>query len=539
MKEDDDLQVWAEEGASDEALFLSDGDLKARLDYLEKRLSRLELALDGAGVGYWDHDFRSGRVVRNKIWYEMLGYSEEDISSSVDGWKNLVHPEDLPLVEKVAREHEQGKIPLFKVEHRMKTKDGGWKWVMNWGRVVERDSRGNPVRATGIHLDITELKLLEEELSKTEKIETIGILAGGIAHDFNNLLTTIMGNATLLRFEKNLSMEAFRKLEEIEKAVEKAKKLTYQLLTFSRGGEPVCEVASIEEILSDSIDLSLRGSSAKCEMELAPDVWNVEVDANQIGQVFNNLLLNATQAMPEGGVIRIRCRNVTVHSGDKIPLRSGDYVLVEISDEGVGIPQKILGKIFDPFFTTKKSGTGLGLTIAYSITKKHNGYIEVESKENIGTVFRVYLPGSKKKVKRRDDTPGVVEQKLCSRVLIMDDENSIRRLLSDLLSRLGCEVSSVSNSEEAIKVFKEHIEKDRPFDLAILDLTIPGDPGGKYVVEKLKEIDPEVRAIVSSGYSNDDAMSDFKSYGFDGRLNKPFKLGEVYEVVADVLNCRK
>jgi len=527
---------WLSETDSLGAYSQDEGLLLERITRLQNQLNRLELALEGAGVGYWDHDFITGSVVRNRIWYEMLGFSEDDVNANIAGWKSLIHPDDLPMVEKAAREHEEGKTPFFKVEHRMRTKDGGWKWIVNWGRIVKRDHEGKPVRATGIHLDITELKLMEEELARRDRLETIGLLAGGIAHDFNNLLTIILGNVALLRFEDSLSEGATKSIEEIEGAVENAKKLTKQLLTFARGGKPIRKVVSVEEILRESVGLALRGSNVKCEIEIASDVNAIDADPDQIGQVFNNLLLNAVQAMPDGGIVRVYCRNIHVNSGMKLPLKFGDYVVVEVSDSGVGIPESDLKRIFDPFFSTKKNGTGLGLTIAYSITKKHNGIIEVNSKEGKGATFRVYLPASKTRPHLQGEiiTPRK-EEKLNKRVLVMDDEESIRKIVTKALSRIGCEVVAVANSDEALDEFKKGIMKGRPFDIVILDLTIPGDRGGKYVIAEISKIPSSTRSIVTSGYSGDAVISDFAGFGFNGRLVKPFTIQELYNVVFDVI----
>jgi len=514
----------------------NEGLLLERVDRLKNQLNRLELALEGAGVGYWDHDFVTVSVVRNRIWYEILGFSEEDIDANIAGWKSLIHPDDLPMVEKAAREHEEGKTPFFKVEHRMRTKDGGWKWIVNWGRIVKRDHEGKPLRATGIHLDITELKLMEEELARRDRLETIGLLAGGIAHDFNNLLTIILGNVALLRFEDSLSEGATKSIEEIERAVENAKKLTKQILTFARGGKPIRKIVSVEEILRESIGLALRGSNVKCEIEIAPDVHKIDADPDQIGQVFNNLLLNAMQAMPDGGIVRVFCRNFHVNSGMKLPLKLGDYVVVEISDSGVGIPESDLKRIFDPFFSTKKNGTGLGLTTAYSITKKHNGIIEVSSKEGGGATFRVYLPASGNRPKLEGEIKRSREERMLNkRVLVMDDEESIREIVAKALSRIGCEVVTVANSDEALDEFRKGIMESRPFDIVILDLTIPGDRGGKYVIAEISKIPSSTRSIVTSGYSGDAVISDFAGFGFDGRLVKPFTIQELYSVVFDVV----
>jgi PAS domain S-box-containing protein len=391
--------------------------------------------------------------------------------------------------------------------------------------------------------DITEHKRMEEELLKVQKLESMGILAGGIAHDFNNLLTGILGNVSLIRMymdpEDN---KTYNRLSEAEKACLRAQDLTQQLLTFSKGGAPVKRVISIEELIKDSATFAVSGSDVRCEFYISEDLWMVEVDEGQISQVINNVVINADQAMPEGGVIRLKAKNINrgeliAHSsyeGDGLPLKGERYVKVTIEDEGIGIPKEHLTKIFDPYFTTKQRGSGLGLAAAYSIIKKHDGYIAVESKLEVGTKFYIYLPASDKEMLVRESIGhrAVVGK---GRVLVMDDEDMIRGVAGEMLNRIGYEVEFARDGTEAIELYRKAVESSRPFDVVIMDLTIPGGMGGREAIKRLLEIDPGIKAIVSSGYSNDPVMSEFSKYGFRDVIPKPYEIEGLSEVLNRVI----
>ncbi|MGE5445899.1 MAG: PAS domain S-box protein, partial [Ignavibacteriales bacterium] len=394
-----------------------------------------------------------------------------------------------------------------------------------------------------LQLELIERKRMEEELLKAQKLESIGVLAGGIAHDFNNLLTAILGNIYLTKMYTNPGDKGYKKLTEAEKACLRAKGLTQRLLTFSKGGAPVKKVTSIKELIKDSASFAVSGSDVRCEFHIEDGLWNVEVDEGQISQVINNVVINAEQAMPEGGVIRVRAENISrdeltsplYYKGDGLPLKGERYVKVTIEDEGIGIPEEHLPKIFDPYFTTKQRGSGIGLTAVYSIIKKHDGYIAVESELGAGTKFYIYLPASEKETLAKVDIKeGPVASK--GRILVMDDEEMIRGVAGGILNRIGYEVEFARDGKEAIELYKEAIESSRPFDVVIMDLTISGGMGGKEAIKRLLEIDPEVKAIVSSGYSNDPVMSDYKKYSFRGIVSKPFRIEELAQTLHEVIN---
>ncbi|MCB8814937.1 hybrid sensor histidine kinase/response regulator [Desulfosporosinus shakirovi] len=382
--------------------------------------------------------------------------------------------------------------------------------------------------------DITERKKNEENKVNYQRIESLGILAGGIAHDFNNLLTVILGNISLykmknLKQEKNLEL-----LEEAEKACQQSTDLTLQLLTFAKGGKPLKEVISIEPLLNDTVIFAMRGSNVRYELELSDDLWMVEVDGGHIRQVVNNLVINAQQAMPNGGTVSLRCENKHLTQEEGLPLNVGPYLKITVEDRGVGIHKDQLNRIFDPYFTTKAQGNGLGLATSYSIVKRHNGHIRVESEPGQGTAVSVYLPAipgtalSEKKA---------IEPLLSGygKILVMDDQTSIREVIGGMLTQLGCEPAFAVDGEEAILLYREASERGEPYDAVIIDLTVPGGAGGRQALEEIIKIDPQVKAITSSGYCNDAIMTDFKKYGFKAALPKPFSLEELSRVLRNTV----
>jgi len=386
----------------------------------------------------------------------------------------------------------------------------------------------------GIIRDVTERKRMEEELMKAQKLESLGVLAGGIAHDFNNILTAILGNISLARMYTDPDKISER-LTETERACAQAKDLTQRLLTFSRGGAPIKKTVPIAELLRDSASLALSGSNVRCEFSIPDDLWPVEVDEGQMRQAFNNIVINACQAMPDGGAVRVCAENVTVRAEDALPLKDGEYVKISIEDQGVGIPEEHLQKIFDPFFTTKEKRSGLGLAASYSIIKDHDGYIAAESEVGIGTILYVYVPAFPERTLVKEERE---EEELIigtGKILVMDDQEMIRETVSEMLDNIGYEVTTATDGAEAIDLYKAAKESGQTFDAVIMDLTVAGGMGGKEAVQKLIEIDPDVKAIVSSGYSNDPIMADFREYGFSGVIAKPYRIKELSEVLHRVM----
>ena len=385
-----------------------------------------------------------------------------------------------------------------------------------------------------LQAQIAETIKIEEELFKTRQLESLGILAGGIAHDFNNLLTAIMGNTSLAKMLVNSGEKIYSRLEEIEKASVRARELTQQLLTFSKGGAPIKKVTSIADVIKDSSRFALRGSKSRCELFLSEDLWPVEVDEGQISQVINNLAINADQSMPEGGEIVIRAENVTLRENQVATLKPGRYIRISTTDSGIGIPAEHLNRIFTPYFTTKQKGSGLGLATSYSIINKHNGLMTVESDVGAGTTFHIYLPASEKEIMEKGEkskkTIGGI-----GKILVMDDEEFIRDTAGVMLTSVGYTVGYADDGAVAIDMYIKAKEKGYPYDAVIMDLTIPGGMGGMEAIKKLLEIAPDAKVIVSSGYANGPIMADYKEYGFRGVIAKPYCISELSNVIQTVL----
>ncbi|RJP61239.1 MAG: response regulator [Candidatus Auribacter fodinae] len=378
--------------------------------------------------------------------------------------------------------------------------------------------------------ELYEREKLENEILKARKLESIGILAGGIAHDFNNILTSILGNIMLLKQFITPDEAHAGFISNVEKASERAKDLTQQLLTFSKGGAPIKKAASISDLIQDSVNFVLKGSNVKPRFIIQDAIYPVEIDEGQINQVINNLIINADQAMPDGGEIIVRCENIILEEKQIPDLKQGKYVKITIQDHGHGISEKHLSKIFDPYFTTKNNGTGLGLATTYSIIKRHDGAITVESQEGLGTSFYIYLPASTKNIQKKNtDTVEIVKGN--GKILIMDDDPMVRATISDMVAHLGYQVTDVKDGIEAIEIYRDSVERNDFFDVVIMDLTIPGGMGGKEAVTKLLQINPDANCIVSSGYSNDPVMSKFQDYGFKGILRKPVTITELSSVL--------
>jgi PAS domain S-box-containing protein len=382
-----------------------------------------------------------------------------------------------------------------------------------------RRSDGNLLGAVLILRDMTERIKLEEERLKASKLDSLALLAGGIAHDFNNLLTTILGNISMTTSWANTKEHLFTFLSEAENASLRAKKLTQQLLTSSKGGTPLKKPLALQQVIPES-----------------STIWLIQADEGQISQVIHNLAVNAQQAMPDGGILTIGAENVMLtaeQARQKILSEPGKYVKLTLQDSGTGIPSDALHKIFDPYYSTKQTGSGLGLSAAYSIITNHHGTIAVSSVQSQGSTFVIYLPAAQ-------ETTTVPQDSLSAmtgggRVLVMDDEESIRLLVREMLRHLGYEVQCVAEGKEALERYQEAYHSHQPFNAVILDLTVPGGLGGKDTIEQLRQFDPQVKAIVSSGYSNDPVLSRYSTFGFHGVVAKPFRLAELSQVLHQII----
>jgi signal transduction histidine kinase/CheY-like chemotaxis protein len=395
-------------------------------------------------------------------------------------------------------------------------------------------------RTLAIFTDITERESQQEELIKRQKLESIGVLAGGIAHDFNNILTAILGNISFAGMFLGQNQKAATALHQAEKAAKRAAELAHQLLTFAKGGQPVTRSVAPRQLIEESLSLVLRGSNVQGSVEVSEDVRNIQADAGQISQAFNNLIINAVQAMPGGGTISIRADNIVLDNNNPCALPPGEYVRFVFSDKGCGIPADKLNSIFDPYFTTKPGGSGLGLASVQSIIRKHGGQITVSSAVGKGTTFEILLPASKKSVALAQPLSATTANTQPAptaeiRLLVMDDEEMIRTLATDMLEELGYRVTTCPDGEEAVALYKAALEAGAPYSAAIMDLTIPGGMGGREAAGAIHDIDPQARLIVSSGYSNDPIMSDFRRYGFSAVVLKPYSVAEIAEALRALL----
>jgi len=346
-------------------------------------------------------------------------------------------------------------------------------------------------------------------------------------------LSGIIGNLSLAKAEIDPADTIFSRLEGMERAALLAKNLTQQLLTFSKGGDPIKHPTQLTNLIQESAIFALRGSNLRCEFTFQPDLFSSEVDEGQISQVIHNLVLNAVQAMPDGGVIQVRGENIHLPRNNELALTEGEYVKLTIQDQGTGIKRQDIKRVFDPYFTTKAKGSGLGLTVVYAVIDKHKGRITVDSESGSGTRFSIYLPA----IPGMTQAPEAAERPIPpgGKILVMDDEDFIQEVASEMLKRMGYTATPAKSGDEAIRAYQEALESGRGFDAVILDLTVPGGMGGKETMQVLLKLDRDVKAIVSSGYSNDPVMSNYSLYGFRNALKKPYRMGEMTEALNSIL----
>jgi PAS domain S-box-containing protein len=402
-----------------------------------------------------------------------------------------------------------------------------------------RNSRGEMLGMVLVFRDVTQEQQTQKVLLTGEKLKSIGTLAGGIAHDFNNILMALFGNIELAVYTLPKGHEARAILKDANQALQRARNLTHQLLTFAKGGTPILEAVDLREIMKNSVSFNLSGSNVKARLSLSDDLWQVKADKDQIHQVMANLTRNACQAMPQGGNLHIDGENIEDLQDSTLPHLTGDFVKLSIRDEGPGIPDQNLERIFDPYFSTKPGGSGLGLAITHSVIDKHHGHIGVSSSPGTGTTFTILLPAEKSSPEAaKSSQPQASAESSTPKsrhILVMDDEEMIRAVATAMLESCGYEVDSAIDGEEALQKYASAQKGDHPFDLVIMDLTVPGGMGGKDAILKLLELDPQAKAIVSSGYSTDAAMANYLDYGFRGRLAKPFQLKDLRQEVERVL----
>jgi PAS domain S-box-containing protein len=504
-------------------------------DELSAEKERLTVTLRSIGDGVISTDLEGKIISLNKVAEELTGWKEDEASGQpLTDVFNIVDEFDRNRCEDpVGKVLQTGGIIGLSNNTVLISKDGKEYVIADSGAPI-KDSQNKILGAVLVFRDITEKRKMEAELVKIQKLESLGVLAGGIAHDFNNFLTAIIGNLSLAKLDSKPGDRVVVLLNEMEKASLQAKNLTQQLLTFSKGGEPVKKLVNLVELIKNSASFSLRGSNVRCDFSIPEDMLPVEVDEGQIGQVIDNLIINADHAMPEGGIIEICADRVALTEDNEFSLPAGPYLRTSFRDQGVGIRPDHISKVFDPYFTTKQRGSGLGLTVAYSIVDKHNGRLTVESELGHGTTFSIYLPASEK----TKSQPADEEKRLFigeGKILVMDDEEFIRELAIQMLSKIGYKVWVAADGKEAIEIYKQARKEGKPFDIVIMDLTIPGGMGGKEAIKKFKILDPNVKALVSSGYSNDPIMSNFRDYGFEGVVKKPYRIQDMSDALRTVL----
>ncbi len=441
-----------------------------------------------------------------------------------------------PRVSPVEQVLQAGDVVALSNHTLLLARDGAERLVADSGAPI-RAHDGTMIGVVLVFRDVTEQTKIEQQLLIARKLESIGVLAGGLAHDFNNILTAILGNLSLAKRGLNQEEKLFRRLSEAEGATLRATGLTQQLLTFAKGGQPIKRVSAIGELLPEWANFVLRGSNVLCDFALPPDLWAVDIDEGQMSQVVHNLVLNAQQAMPNGGIVTISGENVTLAGfavARQPPLPDGRYIKITIRDHGVGIAPQFLTKIFDPYFTTKKMGSGLGLSTSFSIVKNHDGHLTVDSQLGVGTSFSIYLPASSAGAPTVQERTRFVMRGR-GRVLVMEDEPVIRSVATEMLEQCGYEAAEAGDGAQALQMYRQAKEQNRPFAAVIMDLTIPGGMGGLETLEHLLAFDPHVKAVVSSGYANDPVMANYRRYGFRGTVAKPYTLIEFSQALYHVI----
>ena len=472
-------------------------------------------------------------LLANSAALALLGYEEKELA----GQPIEIVMEDGPAKCGRIMDEILAKGFIGNLETEYRTKDGRRLSMLFSGSTMA--GKHNVTEIVCVAKDITKIKELEEELQKLRKLESVGLLAGGIAHDFNNLLQGVFGYISMARISVDDREKALAVLGKAEMALNNAVSLTGQLLTFSMGGKPVKKRIALPAVIGNSVDFAMSGSRSDCRITVAKDLWQVEADQGQIGQVIQNIVINSREAMPEGGTVEISAGNVDLPPGDNPLLpEGGKFVRIAIRDSGTGISERHLSRIFEPYFTTKPKGSGLGLATSFSIVRNHGGTIDVKSEAGKGSTFSIYLParGAGEELPK-EPRAGAAAPGRKGRILVMDDEELVRDVAMGLIDALGHEAECAENGEAAIEKFRQARRSGTPFDIVILDLTIRGGMGGEEAIGKLREIDPDVTAIVSTGYSDNPVVSDYRSYGFTTFLNKPYTIHSLKESLDSLLGC--
>ncbi len=425
--------------------------------------------------------------------------------------------------------------------HEFGMESSGRHHIFEAVKTPVKNGEGEVVGLLGVLNDVTDSRLIQEELLKAVRLESVGQLAGGIAHDFNNLLTVILGAASLAARKAEQGQDPGNTLQRLQEAAQKAKALTHRLLTFSTGGAPIKSITDFRELLEEAVELAISGTTIRCVFEFPDELHMVHCDSSQVSQAIRSIVLNAVQAMPGGGTITVSAANVRISDsrirdnqdkGESLPLDSGEYIRFCIRDHGSGIPREISSRIFDPYFTTRDKSTGLGLPTAYSVLRRHRGFLRFEPPPGGGAAFYGYLP-SAGDVPAQNETGKVSMGNL--RILVMDDEPMVLETIGEMLEALGHSAGLADSGEKVVRMYEEALEAGAPYDLLILDLTVPGGVGGEETLKILMSRYPGVKAFVSSGYSNNPIMANHERFGFVGVIAKPYHLEQLGDTILNYL----
>ena len=513
--------------------------IRQAIQSLYDEKERAQVTLRSIGDGVITTDVRGNVVIMNGVAEKLTGWTHDEAQG-----KPL--REVFRIVNEKTREACES--PVDRVLSEMRTieldnhtvllaRDGTERIIADSGAPI-KGAGGSVIGVVLVFRDETEKRRLVEESHKTAKLESLGVLAGGIAHDFNNLLGVTIGNISIAMLDLEPDGEVHELLVESEKGCLRARDLTYQLLTFAKGGTPVKENVALADLIRSSADFVLRGSNVSLQAYIEDDLPSANVDAGQIHRVMHNLMINAIDAMPDGGVVSVHADHVHLRKEDAIPLPEGEFIRISVRDEGIGIPKEHINRIFDPYFSTKKKGSGLGLTSAFSIVRNHDGHITVDSGQGRGTTFHLYLPVCSSNVpKQRAAEDSLIRGR--GTILLMDDEEAIRDMAGEMLRRIGYEVVLAGDGSMALDRLREARASGKPFDAVILDLTVPGGMGGRETIQKMLEADPGVKAIVSSGYADNAVMSEYTRYGFQGVMSKPYDIKKMSTILHQVLHGAK
>lgn len=512
---------------------------------LETEKEFLSVTLKSIDEGVISTD-KTGRILLiNKVAKKTLGVEKDNLLGK-DAAKliHLINPltkEKIPLpIEDTIREGVT--ISVHPADNRSQMpaliNNNGEQRTVSISVAPIKDREGDIIGTVIVFSDITDKKRMENELNKIQKVESMSLLAGGIAHDFNNILTAMVSNLSLAMLGLKDKPDISKRLRDAEKACFRARDLTSQLLSMTKGSHIVKRVIKLDSVIKDTVRFAVRGSNCDCKFNIANDLKNSEVDESQITQVINNLVINAIQSSPEGGHIIVTADNTTLGESTTIPLDPGNYIKISVKDNGTGIPETDLQKIFDPFYTTKEQGSGLGLTSSFGIIKNHNGHITVESQVGIGSVFTIYLPASESVPEENDYDEDVFVFQDTGNVLIMDDDRDILSTLATLLQKIGYNVTPAENAEKTISAFETAMSEDVKFSFVILDLTIKGGPGGIEVLKKLRELQPDIKVIASSGYSSKSGIGEYAKHGFNAAMDKPYTYSKLVQTVKKIKNSK-